>query len=81
MLLGRIREYGIDDVLKAVDSIADSKFLLGGNKKSWMIDFEWFVKPNNFPKVLEGKYLDRQRDVPEKYSAIDEFLKKAGDKK
>lgn len=46
-----------------------------------MIDFEWFVKPNNFPKVLEGKYLDRQRDVPEKYSAIDEFLKKAGDKK
>ena len=81
MLLGRIREYGIDDVLKAVDSIADSKFLLGGNKKGWMIDFEWFVKPNNFPKVLEGKYLDRQRDVPEKYSAIDEFLKKAGDKK
>ena len=81
LLLGRIRKYGIDDVLKAVDSIADSKFLLGGNKKSWMIDFEWFVKPNNFPKVLEGKYLDRQRDVPEKYSAIDEFLKKAGDKK
>lgn len=33
MLLGRIREYGIDDVLKAVDSIADSKFLLGGNKE------------------------------------------------
>ena len=79
MLKARIREYGIDDVLKAVNSIADSSFLLGGNKRGWMIDFEWFVKPNNFPKVIEGKYLEHKSDVPEKYSAIDEFLKAGGD--
>ena len=25
-----------------------------------MIDFEWFSRPNNFPKVLEGQYDDKK---------------------
>lgn len=25
-----------------------------------MIDFEWFARPNNFPKVLEGQYDDKK---------------------
>lgn len=52
MLIARIKEYGIDDVLTAVHLAGTSKFLLGQN---WF-DFSWFVKPNNFIKVLEGKY-------------------------
>lgn len=56
MLKGRIREYGMDDLLKAMDNIRHSDFLRGENKNSWMITFDWFVKPNNFLKVLEGNY-------------------------
>lgn len=56
MLKGRIREYGMDDLLNAMDNIRHSDFLRGENKNGWMITFDWFVKPNNFLKVLEGNY-------------------------
>ena len=56
MLTTRIKEYGIDDVLTAVRMVGESDFLRRGSDKGWIIDFEWFVKPNNFPKILEGKY-------------------------
>lgn len=55
-LKGRLSEYGIDDVLVAIDKIKDSDFLLGKSKSGWMITFDWFVRPTNFPKVLEGNY-------------------------
>ena len=59
-LVARIREYGGDDVLAAIDKIRCSKFLQGraGGKRQWVITFDWFVLPNNFPKVLEGNYDD-----------------------
>ena len=65
MLAARVKEYGIDDVLKAIDNVQHSAFLQGGNSRSWMIDLEWFVKPNNFPKVLEGKYNDKTKELPD----------------
>ena len=58
MLKARIREYGIDSVLEAVEIIPRCPFLLGENRNGWTIAFDWFVKPNNFPKVLEGNYLN-----------------------
>lgn len=61
MLSARLNEYGIEDVLKAIDKIKGSSFLQGRTKvgAQWF-DFEWFVRPNNFPKVLEGKYDDAE---------------------
>ena len=56
MLHARIREYGMDAVLAAIEKIRLSPFLKGQNTKGWMITFDWFVRPNNFPKVLEGNY-------------------------
>lgn len=56
MLNARIKEYSIDDILKAIDNIRHSEFLKGNNNKGWIITFEWFVRPNNFPKVLEDNY-------------------------
>lgn len=64
MISARIREYGVDDVLKAIENIRQSEFLRGGNKRGWSPSFEWFARPNNFPKVLEGQYNDhRQNDI------------------
>lgn len=56
MLKARLKEYSLDDVLKAIDNVKQSDFLLGNNNRGWMITFDWFVKPNNFVKVLEGNY-------------------------
>lgn len=63
MLRARIRENGVDVVLEAIENIKKSPFLLGDNKKGWQITFDWFVRPNNFPKVLEGNYINE--DVAE----------------
>lgn len=55
-LSARIKQYGVDDVLSAIDKIKHSNFLQGKNNKGWTITFDWFVLPNNFPKVLDGNY-------------------------
>lgn len=60
LLNARIKEYGIEKILAAIDEIQESTFLKGQNKKSWTITFDWFVKPNNFIKVLEGNYRDKE---------------------
>ena len=70
MLIARIKEYGVEDVLKAIEKIKGSSFLQGKTKVSvqWF-DFEWFVRPNNFPKVLEGKYDDSDKNTTDNESA------------
>lgn len=60
MLRARIRESGINAVIEAVESIDKSSFLKGNSKKGWRITFDWFVRPNNFAKVLDGNYIDEQ---------------------
>lgn len=59
-LNARLKQYGEDNVLLAIEKIRQSDFLKGDNKKGWVITFDWFVKPNNFPKVLEGNYDNRE---------------------
>lgn len=58
-LSARIREHGKETVLKAIENIKASNFLQGMNDKGWVITFDWFVKPNNFVKVLDGNYSNR----------------------
>lgn len=70
MLMCRIREYGIDEVIKAIGEIRKSSFLQGNSKKGWVIDFDWFVRPNNFIKVLEGKYDDKPDNASESLDSI-----------
>jgi hypothetical protein len=48
-------------VLEAIGKIQESPFLMGKTRKPFNITFDWFVLPNNFPKVLEGNYSDRPR--------------------
>ena len=60
MLSQRVNEYGADKVLEAIEKIKQSPFLQGKNNRGWTITFEWFVKPNNFIKVLEGNYVDKK---------------------
>lgn len=62
MLKARIKEYGVDAVYKAIDNIKVSTFLQGKKPgTNFKLTFEWFVRPNNFPKILEGNYTDKQQ--------------------
>lgn len=60
LLNTRIKDYGVDGVLKAIENITHSDFLVGQNNNSWVITFDWFIKPNNFVKVLEGNYTNKE---------------------
>lgn len=86
LLDARIGEYGVDAVLEAIENVRYSTFLRGRNNRNWMIDFDWFIRPNCFPKVLEGKYTDiekptsletsntKNNNAPESELSDDEWL-------
>lgn len=60
MLKARMKDYSLEDILKAIDNITKSDFLqgkvVGKNGKVFHLTFDWFIRPNNFPKILEGNY-------------------------
>lgn len=62
-LRSRMRDYGAENVLKAIDNIKHSDFLMGRKGDGWRITFDWFVLPNNFPKVLDGNYSNKEGGV------------------
>lgn len=55
-LNARIIEHGIDNIYLVLDLVSKSNFLQGNNNRNWKCDFDWVINPNNFLKVLEGKY-------------------------
>lgn len=59
-LKSRIDEYSFDEVIEAIRKIEESSFLKGHNDRGWTITFDWLVRPNNFIKVLEGNYTDKE---------------------
>nr|WP_207717086.1 helix-turn-helix domain-containing protein [Clostridium beijerinckii] len=63
LLQARLKEYGQDEILQAIENIKCSSFLKGQNNKNWTVTFDWLVKPNNFIKILEGNYVDKENPV------------------
>lgn len=64
MLRCRIREYGVETVLEAVEKVRDSDFLMGRTGSNWNITLDWFSRPNNFPKVVNGNYDNKKSGNP-----------------
>lgn len=85
LLDARIKDYGIDQIHAAIDEIPKSDFLMGYGNKGWTITFDWFVKPSNFPKVLEGNYRGKINNttgntyvdsIKNRFNPIQEFVQK-----
>lgn len=75
----RIRQYGLNAVYQVINNAAASLFL-NGKVKDFIADFEWIMRPNNFIKVLEGKYENRQANTEsqenEYYSTSTDLLRR-----
>lgn len=71
LLQARIKEHGLDAVIEALNKVADSDFLHGQNDSGWTITFDWFVRPQNFQKVLEGNYANRKKQTSKKTKSVD----------
>ena len=63
MLKARLSRYGENEVLNAIEKAKNSAFLNGQNARGWVITFDWFVRPENFLKVLEGNYDNREKNA------------------
>ena len=86
MLRARIKEYGIGSVLEAVEIVRASDFLMG-KATDFQITFDWFVKPNNFLKIVNGNYDNREkkeqstrhgREMKETYNTIERWADQRG---
>lgn len=56
-LTARLREIGsLGEWCSAVNAIRNQPFLTGRNDRQWRANFDWFIKPSNFSKVIEQTY-------------------------
>ena len=59
-IAARAREFGKEGLKTMVEKAAKSDFLNGKNDRSWVATIDWLLRPNNFPKVLDGNYDNRK---------------------
>ncbi len=74
MLKARMEQYGEENILKAIDNINRSPFL-EGKVTDFVINFTWFIRPNNFVKILEGNYINYETKQTENKSEYAEVLR------
>lgn len=56
-LAARLKEIGsLGEWTSSVNALKDQPFLTGKNDRNWRANFDWFVKPANFSKVIENTY-------------------------
>ena len=70
-LRARLEEYSENEIIQAIQLIRLSNFLIGKNDRNWKIKFDWLLNPNNFIKVIEGNYTDKEEDKPKKKPLFD----------
>ena len=75
----RARERGKKSLVVVFENAAKSDFLNGRNDKSFIANFDWLVRPNNFIKVLEGNYNNKStasERTSEQYREYQERIKR-----
>lgn len=61
VIRSRWREYGSMDIFERVFKMAESSDFLSGRDGKWCsCSFDWIMKSQNFIKVMEGNYRNRQ---------------------
>ena len=73
----RIEEYSLIEVKEVINIVASSPFLKGDNKRNWKADLDWIFNPNNFTKIKENRYQNKESIIPEHkfYTGSEEFVK------
>ena len=56
-----LQEYGMEGVERMFEKALRSDFLAGANTSGWRADFDWLLRTDNFLKVMEGNYENKQR--------------------
>ena len=73
----RITDYNLSTLGDVFQKVATSNFLNGENDRNWTADFDWIMNPNNFIKILEGKYNSKQRNKNWEFNAEEVYQSEA----
>lgn len=57
----RAKEHGLEVIGLVLNKVAESDFLNGKNKNNWKATFDWIFNPNNFVKILEDNYKNKEK--------------------
>lgn len=52
----RIKDFGLEGVMSAIQKAEASRFLMGENRDGWKMDFDFFLSPAKMTSIIEGKY-------------------------
>ncbi len=52
----RLSQHGLNKINQVFQLAGQSDFMNGSNKEGWTATFDWIMKTNNFIKVLEGNF-------------------------
>ena len=58
-LIALLEQFGEEKVIQAVDKVKQSEFLQGKTDTRFSLNFDWFINPDNFEKILDGKYTEK----------------------
>lgn len=61
LLKARVKQYSENEILQAIDRVKESNFLMG-RINDFEITFDWFIRPNNFAKILDGNYKNKEKN-------------------
>jgi hypothetical protein len=56
--------HNLEDFRTLFQKAEASSFMKGSNQRNWSASFDWMLKDNNFEKVLEGNYDDKDKKQP-----------------
>lgn len=62
-MLARCREFGKATLVDVVKAVASNDFLNGKNHNGWVASIDWVLSPQNYQKILEGNYANKQHQV------------------
>lgn len=74
-MAARIQENGLDGVLDAIEKVRNSGFCHGSGPKGWIASLDWFLKADNFQKVIEGQFDREWKQKPQRESTIDRLAR------
>ena len=57
----RLKMYTIEDFKKLFEMAESSSFLKGQNSRNWSANFDWLTTDTNMAKVLDGNYVDKEK--------------------
>lgn len=59
LIRARLKDYGLEKVYEAISKVVNSSFCNGKGSTGWRADIDFIFNVNNMPKILEGRYDDR----------------------